>query len=103
MVSSDGPLHRVRHLVGIKNRPAIDVTRGAAHRLYQRIAGTKKAFLVRIENRDKRDLGKSRPSRSKIDSDQNIEFTPPQPAQNLDAVQGFDFRVKVTALTPTSV
>ena len=42
--------------------------------------------------------GKIQAFAQKIDSDENVEFSPPQPAQNFDAVQGFDFRMQVAAL-----
>ncbi len=41
--------------------------------------------------------GRSRPSRKKIDADEDIEFAAAQIAQDADAFERFDFRMQITA------
>ena len=53
----DRALHRARDLVRVEDRLAADVARGAADGLDQRAFGAQEAFLVRVEDRDERDLG----------------------------------------------
>ena len=56
------------------------------------------SLFVRIQNRHERDFRQIQTFAQQIDSDQHIKFAAPQIAQNLDTVQGLDFRVQVAAL-----
>src|SRR5690606_16060471 len=53
----DRALHRAGDLIGIQDRSAGDVTRSAPNGLDERVLRSEEAFLVRIQDRDERDLG----------------------------------------------
>ncbi len=67
-------LHRVGDPVGIQNRRAVQVARGAAYGLDQRAFGTQEALLVRVENRHQRHFRNIEPFAQQIDADQHIEL-----------------------------
>jgi len=93
----DRALHGVRHPVRVKNRAAIDVPGSAAHRLNERIAGPQEAFLIRVENRHKRDLGQIETFTKQINADKDIEFSPAEAPENLDTFQRLDLGVQIPA------
>ena len=53
----DRAFHRIGNAIGIENRLATGVARGAANRLNQRGSGTQKAFFIGVENRNQRHFG----------------------------------------------
>ena len=54
---ADGGLHRVRHLVGIKNCLTAHVAGGAPDRLNKGTFRSQEPFFVRIENGNERHFG----------------------------------------------
>ena len=69
----------------------------AAHRLNERIAGPQEAFLIRVENRHKRDLGQIETFTKQINADEDIEFAPAEAPENLDTFQRLDLGVQIPA------
>ena len=57
----DGSLHGIGHLVGVHHHLPADVAGGAPDGLDQRRLAAQKAFLVRVEDRHQRHLGKVEP------------------------------------------
>jgi len=84
--------------VCIKNRATFQMTRGTADGLDERIRGAKEPLFVGIKNRDQGNFRKIQPFTQQIDPNQNIKLTSTKTAEYLDALQCFDFRMKV----PTS-
>jgi hypothetical protein len=72
----DGALHRVGDPVGVENRGAVQVARGAADGLDQRTLGAQEAFLVGIEDRHQRHLRNVQAFAQQVDADQHVELTP---------------------------
>ena len=87
---ADRRLHRVGHPVGVQDRHAVDVPRGAADRLDQRALGAQEPFLVGVEDRDQRHLGNVEAFAQQVDADQHVELAEPQVADDLDALDGVD-------------
>ena len=94
----DQRLHALGDGVGKENNFAIDVARRATGGLDERGLAAQKAFLVRIENADERNLGKIETFAEQIDPDENIEIGGAQSAQNLDALDGVDVAVQIAHL-----
>ncbi len=57
----DRHTHTVGHFVCIHNNPTFIIPGSPANRLNERSFGTQKAFLIRIENSNKRDLREIKP------------------------------------------
>src|SRR6266568_3080498 len=93
----DGLIHGVSAAVGIENGAAFDMAGAAADGLNQRSGAAEIAFLVGVENGDKRDFGQVQPFAKQVDADEHVKFTAAQIAKNLDAVERFDFRVQIAA------
>ena len=83
--------------VGVEDGAAFKVSRGAAHGLDERAGRAQEAFLVGVENGDERDFGQVEAFAEQIDTDEGVEFAFAQAGEELDALEGFDFRVHVTA------
>src|SRR5574344_2893992 len=84
-----------RFAVGIENHPALLMTCGSACGLDERRRRTEESLLVRIENRDERDLRKVQPLAQEVDSDQDVELALSEAMQDLDALDGVDVAVQV--------
>ena len=95
---ADRRLHRIGHHVGVQDRHAVDVPRGAADRLDQRALGAQEAFLVGVEDRHQRHLGNVEALAQQVDADQHVELAEPQVADDLDALDGVDVGVQVAHL-----
>ena len=78
------------------------VARAAADGLDQRSARTQKAFFVGIQNRHQRDFRQIQAFAQQVDADQHVKLALAQIAQDLHALERFDFGVQVAALTPIS-
>ena len=89
--------HAVGHHVGVQNRVAFHVPRGAADGLKQRSRGAQETFLIGIEDRYQRYLGQVQTFTQKVDSHQDVELAAAEVAQDLDAVESSDFRMQVAA------
>ena len=65
-----GLLHRaldgLRELVRVEQNLPVDVPGGSADRLHERGLAPKEALLVRVQDRDERDLGEVEPSRRRL-------------------------------------
>ena len=81
--------------VGIEDRPAVDVARGAADGLDQRGLGAQEAFLVGVEDRDQPAFGDVEALAQQVDADQHVEDAEPQVADDLDPLQRLDVGVHV--------
>ena len=95
---ADRALHRARHIVGVQDHVALDVSGGATDGLDQRPRVAQVAFFVGVENRDERHLREIEAFTKQVDTDQHVEDTEPQVAQNLDPLQRVDVRVQVVHL-----
>src|SRR5690242_13488948 len=93
----DGLIHGVSAAVGVENGAAFDVAGAAADGLNQRSGAAEIAFLVGVEDGDKRDFGQVQPFAKQIDADEHVKFTAAQIAKNLDAVERLDFGVQIAA------
>ena len=91
----DRRAHRVGHLVGVEDRLAVRVARGATDRLDEGAARAQEALLVGVEDRDQRDLGQVETLAQQVDADQDVELAQAQRAQDLDALDGVDVAVQV--------
>jgi len=91
----DGALHGAGDVVGVEDRPAVEVARGAADGLDQRPLRTQEAFLVRIEDRHQRYLGHIQALTQQVDAHQHVKGAQSQVADDLDAFDGVDIRVQV--------
>src|SRR5207237_8126801 len=94
----DGTFHRIGHPVRIQDCPAIDVARSPADSLNERIARPQESFFIRVENGDERYLRQIESLAKQINADQHVEFTAPQAAQDLDAIERCDLGVQLSAL-----
>jgi len=74
------------------------VTRGAAHRLDQRIVASQESFLVRVENRHQRHLGHVESLAQQVDAHQHVELAEPQIADDLHPLHRLHVRMQVTHL-----
>src|SRR5262249_51194556 len=90
--------HALRGCVGKENNFTVDVARRATCGLDERGLTSQKSFLVRIQNADKRNLGKIEPFAKQIDSDENVEIRCAQCAQNFHALNGVDVAMQITYL-----
>ena len=73
----------------------VDVARRAADRLDERARRAQEAFLVRVEDRDQRDLGQVEPLAQQVDADQHVELALAQVAQDAHALERLDVGVQV--------
>src|SRR3984893_2381411 len=73
------------------------MSRTAANRLDQRGGAAKVAFLVGVENRYERNFRKVKAFAQQVNSNQHIEFSAAQVAQDADALERINFRVHVAA------
>ena len=81
--------------VGVEDRLAVDVARGAADGLDQRALGAQEALLVGVEDRHQRHLGHVQALAQQVDADQHVELAEAQVADDLDALDGVDVGVQV--------
>ena len=95
---ADGFFHRLGHLVGIQNGPALQVAGGAADGLDQRTLRAQKTFLVGIQNRHQRHLGNIQAFAQQVDAHQHVKGAQSQVAQDLDPLHGVDVAVQVAHL-----
>src|SRR5687768_616781 len=91
----EAALHRARDPVRVEDRTPAHVSGGAAHGLDERAIAAEKPFLVRVENRDERDLGHVQPFPQEVDSHEHVELAESQSAHDLHALDGVDVRVHV--------
>ena len=91
-------LHRVGDAVGVQDRGAVDVARGAADGLDEAAPGAQKAFLVGIQNRHQRHLGDVQALAEQVDADQHVEHAQAKVADDLDPLDRVDIRVQVAHL-----
>ena len=96
----DRRLEAVGHVVGVEDRPPVDMPRGAADRLDQRGARAQIAFLVGVEHRDQRAFRDIKPFAQQVDADQDVEHAKPQIADDLDALDRVDVGVHVAHAQP---
>ena len=94
----DGAFHAARHLVGVKDDLSIHVARGAPYRLDQRRFRAQKAFLVRIQNGDQRDLRNVQPLAQEVNADQHVERAESKVADDFNALQCVHIGVHITHL-----
>src|SRR5262249_32643598 len=62
--------HGIGHMIGVEDRSAVDVARGAAYGLDERALGAQEPFLVRVQYRDQRYLRQVEPFAQQVDADQ---------------------------------
>ena len=79
----DGRAHGGRDRVGIHDDGALGVSRRAADRLDERCFAPEEALLVRIEDGDKRYLGKVETLAQEVDADEHVKLAPAQVADDL--------------------
>ena len=94
----DRLLHRVGDLVGVHDRRAVQMARGAADGLDQRLLGAQEAFLVGVQDRDQADLGQVQTLAQQVDADDHVVHAQAQVAQDLDPLEGLHFGVQVVDL-----
>src|SRR5690606_26996501 len=92
---SHGAFHGAGDLVGIEDNVAIDVTRRAADGLDQRRFRAQEAFLVSVEDRDKRTFRNIKTFAQQVDTDQHVERAQAEIADDLDTLQRIDVRVHI--------
>ena len=90
-----GPLHGAGDAIRIEDHLAIDVSRSAADGLDQRGLAAQEAFLVGVENGDKRAFGNVEALAQQVDAHQHIEGAEAQIPDDLDALDGVDVRMHV--------
>ena len=56
---------------------------------------TEKALLVRVQDRDEGDFRKIEPFAEEVDPDKDVELSPPQTGEDLNALNRFDITVQV--------
>src|SRR3954471_14668778 len=95
---ADGPFNRLRHLIGIEDRGAVDVPRGAADGLDERALRAQEAFLVRVEYRDQRHFRQVETLAQQVDAHQHVELAQAQVADDLHPLHGLHFGVQVAHL-----
>ena len=86
----DRAFHRIGNAIGIENRLATGVARGAANRLNQRGSGTQKAFFIGVENRNQRYFRQIQALAEQIDTDEHVKLAAAQVAQNPYALERFN-------------
>ncbi len=96
----DGPSHRLRHGVRVHDHGAVDVARGAPHRLDEGGLAPEEALLVGVEDRDEGDLGEVEPLAQQVDPDQDVELAEAQVAKDLYPLEGVDVGVQVAHADP---
>ena len=74
---------------------AVGVSRGAADGLDEARFAAEEAFLIRVQNRDHRDLGDVKALAQEVDADEHVELAEAQAADELHALDGLDVRVHV--------
>ena len=74
---------------------AVGVSRGTADGLDEARFAAEEAFLIRVQNRDHRDLGDVKALAQEVDADEHVELTEAQAADELHALDGLDVRVHV--------
>ena len=87
--------HRLRHPVGVHDDLTVDVAGGTADHLDQRRLAAQEALLVGVEDRHQRHLGQVETLAEEVDADEHVELAEPQPAEDLDALDGVDVGVQV--------
>ena len=92
-------VHRAAHRggdgVGVEHDKAVGVSRGAADGLDEARFAAEEAFLIRVQNRDHRDLGDVKALAQEVDADEHVELAEAQAADELHALDGLDVRVHV--------
>jgi 4-carboxymuconolactone decarboxylase len=94
----DGASHRVGDDVGIHDYVAVHVAGGAAGCLHEGTLRTQEALLVGIKNRDQAHFGKIQTFSQQIDADDHVVDAQTEVAEDLDAVERVDLRVKIVGL-----
>ena len=74
----DGGFHGVGDFVGVQNRDAVYVARGAAYGLNQAAVRAQEAFFVGVEDGDEGDLGDVEAFAQEVDADQYVKQSKPQ-------------------------
>ena len=90
-----GAAHRGGDGVGVEHDKAVGVSRGAADGLDETRFAAEEAFLIRVQNRDHRDLGDVKALAQEVDADEHVELAEAQAADELHALDGLDVRVHV--------
>src|SRR5262249_5768214 len=81
--------------VGVENGATFDVASAAADGLDQRRGAAEEAFLVGVEDGDKRHFRKDETFTEEIDADEDVEFAAAEIAEDFDWVERLDFGVQV--------
>src|SRR6185437_13057314 len=89
------PLHRPRHPVRIQDRPPMEVSGRPSHRLNEGPVGTQESLLVGIQHGYQRHFRQVEAFAQKVDPHEHVELAEPQPADDLDALDGVDFGVQI--------
>ena len=69
--------HGFRRVVGIEDRLPVQIPRRPPHGLNQRTRRTQVAFLIGVQDGDQRDLRQVEPFAQEVNTDQDVELTPP--------------------------
>ena len=91
-------LHAVRDPVGIEDRAAVQIARGAADRLNERAVTSQKTLLVRVQNRNERDFRNVEAFAQEVDPDEDVEGARAQIADDLHALDRVDVGVEIAHL-----
>ena len=81
---------------------AVRVPRSAPDRLDQRRLAAQEALLVRVEDRDERDLRQVEPLAEQVHADEDVVLAEPQLPDQRDPVERVDLGVEVARRTPDS-
>ena len=92
---ADRVLHRVGHLVRVHDDLPVDVPCRATDHLDEARRGAQEPFLVRVEDRDERDLGQVEALPEQVDADQHVVLAEPQRPEQLDPFERVDLAVQV--------
>ncbi|KAF1858232.1 hypothetical protein Lal_00014732 [Lupinus albus] len=94
----DRTLHRIRDLVRVQDRHAVQVTGRAADGLDQRTLAAQEAFLVGVQHGDERHFRQVKTLAQQVDADDDVERAQAQVAQDFHALHRVDVAVQVAHL-----
>ena len=84
------------HYIGIENHLAVQMPCRPAGGLDKAGLAAEKTFLVRVQNRHKRNLRQIQTLAQEVDAHEHIELAFAQGAENFHALNGINFAVQVT-------
>ena len=88
-------LHGIRHIIGIHDNMSLCVTCGTSNRLDQGCFGTQEAFLIGIQNRNKRNLRNIQSLAQKVNTNQHIKHIKSHIPDDLCPFQCINIRMQV--------